>query len=517
MQQIELSRSNQAVVFRADQWPGELLGTLADGRKVARHNMQTTALVKNAGYDLPHPMGLYYDWPGDKKPYFVQRRSAELLTASRRCYLFNQQGTGKTPTTLWSWDFLRRGNEAGKLLVVAKLSTVNFVWAREVMRTLPHRKCIVLASDKGMSRKRRLEALAEEADIYIINHDGLKVIEHELATRTDIDTLVLDELAVYRNNSERSKSMRAFAQRFKYVWGLTGSPMPNQVTDIWGQAKIITPNSVPKYFKSCRELLMNRRDQWTWTPKPNAVETAFSMMQPAARYTLDDVTEIPPVTHRTIDCGLSDEQKTYYDDFKKKLTIAVQNKQITAANAGAALNKLLQISGGWVYTVAPEFVCLDARPRLTLLRDLIEENDRKVLVFTPYKHTVKGVADYLNSKEGLGAGSAAVYTGNADILFEFQDTDKYKCLVSHPGPIGHGNTLTRANLIVWYSPIADYDVFDQANYRIRRISQEHKQTILYIQATGADRRFYGILRRKEATQESFLKLIEEITGASDDS
>src|SRR6185369_14086071 len=177
----------------------------------------------------------------------------------------------------------------------------------------------------------------------------------------------------------------------------------------------------------------------------------------------------------------------------------------------AALNKLLQISGGWVYTTAPDYVALDAKPRLNLLRDLIEECDRKVLIFAPYRHMVAGIGEFLNSKEGLGVDSCAVIgdKGRDQVLFDFQDTPKYKALVSHPGPIGHGNTLTSADTIIWYSPIADYDVFDQANYRIRRIGQQHKQQILFLQATSSERRFYGILRRKEDVQNSFLSIVEE--------
>lgn len=508
--QVLISRPNKALVIPAGNWPHKKLGTLPDGRQAVPHTMGNTVLLRQAGYAVPHPMECYYGWPGDKTPYAVQRTSALRLTENRRFYLLNQQGTGKTTTTLWAWDFLRETGDAGKLLVVGKLSTLNFVWAREVMRTLPHRHCVVLGDLKGMPKAKRLKALADpKAEIFIINHDGLKVIEDELSIRTDIDVLVLDELAVYRNNSDRSKRMRSFAHRFKYAWGLTGSPMPNEVTDVWAQCKILTPHTTTKYFKACRELLMYRINQFEWRPKRNAIELAYGMMQPSARFQLDDVLELPPITEETIECPLSDEQKEFYENFKKKLAIMVQQKQITAANAGTALNKLLQISGGWVYTSAPDFVRLDARPRLNLVRDLVEANDRKVLIFAPYKHTVAGLGEFLNSKEGLGADSTAVYTGDDKTLFEFQDSDKYKALVSHPGPIGHGNTLTRANLVIWYVPIADYDVFDQANFRIRRISQEHKQRILYIAATGADRRFYSILRRKELTQDTFLSMVEE--------
>src|SRR5579859_1444517 len=519
MPDVLISRPNKALIIPAGQWPHETIGTLPDGRLVVPHNMPNTNMLRHAGFAVPHPMELHYDWPHEenKPPFAVQRRSAYMLAENTRAYLLNQQGTGKTNTSLWAWDFLNREGSVGKLLVVAKLSTVNFVWARAVDRTLPGRKCIVLASDKGMPKKKRLELLAQDADIYIINHDGIKVIEDELAARIDIDALVLDELAVYRNNSDRSKRMRTFAARFKSVWGLTGAPMPNEVTDVWAQCKILTPHTVPKYFKACREALMVRVSQYEWRPKPQAQERALAMRQPSARYSLDDVTELPDLVQQDIECVLSDEQRQFYDEFKKKLAVMVQEKRVTAANAGAALNKLLQISGGWVYSIAPDFIKLDATPRLNLLRDLIEANERKVLVFAPFRHMVAGIGEFLNSKEGLGANAAAVI-GDKDrdkLLFAFQDTDQYKVLVSHPGPIGHGNTLTRADLIIWYSPIADYDVFDQANYRIRRIGQEHKQQIMFMQATPAERRFYGILRRKEKVQNQFLEMVEELSRSEE--
>lgn len=487
------------------------IGKLADGRTVLPHTPFHTRMLRAAGHDIPNPMELYYDFPGGP-PFQVQRRSAEMLVENPRAYLLNQQGTGKTKTALWAWDYLNRCGEAGKLLVVAKLSTLNFVWAREIDRTLLGRRAVVLGSDKGMPKKQRLKLLDDkEADIFVINHDGLKVIHDELAARTDIDTLVLDELAVYRNNSDRARGMRGFARRFKQVWGLTGSPMPNEVTDVWGQCKIITPHTTTKYFKSCREALMYRVDQFTWRPKPEATERALAMMQPSRRYSLDDVIELPDIIHRTVECALSSEQEKAYNEFRAKLAIMVQQKQITAANAGAMANKLLQISGGYVYSEAPAYVCLDARPRLNLLRDLIEENERKVLVFAPYRHMVAEIGKFLNSKEGLGANSTAIIgdKGRDEVLFKFQDTSEYKALISHPGPIGHGNTLTSADLIIWYSPIADYDVFDQANFRIRRIGQAHKQQILYLVSTPAERRMYGILRRKENIQNGFLAMVEE--------
>src|SRR4029450_7281571 len=126
-------------------------------------------------------------------------------------------------------------------------------------------------------------------DIYIINHDGLRVLATELSARADIDFLVLDELAVYRNNSLRSKHMRTFAERFTYVLGMTGPPMPQAPTDVWAQAKILTPHTVPKNFRSAKSLLMYQVNQYLWVPKADAVETALKWMRPSVRFSLDDV------------------------------------------------------------------------------------------------------------------------------------------------------------------------------------------------------------------------------------
>ena len=134
----------------------------------------------------------------------------------------------------------------------------------------------------------------------MINHDGLRVIRKEIELRKDIDTLVLDELAVYRNNSERSKVMRKFAVRFKTVWGMTGGPTPNEPVDVWGQAMIVTPHTVPKYRKTCKEMLMTQVNEYRWVPKANATEQAFGMLQPSVRYALDDVIELPETIYRTM-------------------------------------------------------------------------------------------------------------------------------------------------------------------------------------------------------------------------
>jgi SNF2 family DNA or RNA helicase len=477
---------------------------------VLPHKLREYKILKHLGYKLPNPFLTYYDWKGGK-PFAVQRATVGLCTANARAYVLNDMGTGKTRASLWSWDALNEGGYAHKLLVVAPLSTLNFVWARECFATLPRRKVVVLHGTK----KQRLEKLdTADADIFIINHDGLKVIHEALELHTEIDTLILDELAVYRNNSDRSKLMRKFAERFQWVWGMSGEPMPNSPVDVWSQCKIITPFTVPKYKRQAEDMLMTRVSQFVLCPKPDAVDTAFRWMQPSVRYSLDDVVELPDSISRTIDVELSGQQKEVYKKVATEFQAMIKDKTITALNAGAAMNKLLQISGGWVYSGNPrEVIKLDNKARMDTLVDLVNSAAHKVLVFAPFRHTIAGISEVF-TKEGIDHVIIHGDVPDRDQIFNaFQNTTKYKVLLAHPQCLAHGLTLTAADTIIWYSPTASLDIYNQSNARIRRVGQHHKQQILHIQSTPAEKKIYALLRTKTKIQDQLLAMFEEATNA----
>jgi SNF2 family DNA or RNA helicase len=482
---------------------------LPDGNLVVPHNMRSVLLLKHLGFEkVPNPMLLYYDWCKGK-PFAVQRATCKMLTENPHAYVLNHMGTGKTKTALWAWDFLNCSGMAGKMLVVGPLSTLNFVWARECFETIPGRRVQVLYG----TRAERLAKLAQDADIYIINHDGLKVIAEALHTRADIDTLILDELAVYRNNSERSKLMRKFAARFSIVWGMTGAPMPNEPTDVWAQCKIVTPNTVPNRQTHARDMLMTKVSTFKWVPKPNAVDMAFKMMQPAVRYALDDVVELPPMIPRMIDVDMAPQQNTVYQRILKDCKAMIKDKTVTAVNAGVVMSKLLQVAGGWVYTQSPEFVRLDAAPRIVALIDLIESAEHKVIVFVPYRHAIEGLSKIFElDKVKIDHDIIHGDTKDREQVFaRFQNTNKPKVLLAHPGTLSHGLTLTAADTIIWYLPITSLETYEQANARIRRVGQAHKQQLLHLQSTGIEKRIYSMLRSKQKIQDQLLQLFEMAT------
>ena len=179
---------------------------LSSNEGVIPHTPTSTVMLRNLGFDAPSPVLHPYKWPHPvwKPPFEVQKETVVMLTENQRAYVLSGMGVGKTACPLWAFDYLKGLGLASKMLVVAPLSTLKFTWGRECFDFVPHLKVSIVYGTKDQ----RLKALAEDADIYVINHDGVATVIKELEQRPDIDVLCLDELAVYRNASGRSKTMQ---------------------------------------------------------------------------------------------------------------------------------------------------------------------------------------------------------------------------------------------------------------------------------------------------------------------
>lgn len=468
------------------------------------HELDIVRFMRNLGETVPAPILTQYDW-NSWSPFDVQRKTAALLTTNFRAYVLNGMGTGKTKAAIWSYDFLRKKGHAKKMLVVAPLSTLRFTWEREVFEAAPHLKTMVL---HGTAARRRKRFADTSVDVYIINPDGLGIIEKEFLARDDISVLCLDEVAMFRNNSDRSKLARKLAAHTKWCWGMTGSPTPQSPTDAWMQCRIVTPETVPERFTHFRDIVQHKVTEFKWANKPTAADVVTQIMQPAVRFTLDDVVELPEVVERTIDIPMNPKQQRIYDELRKAAAAMVDNQQINAANSAVVLGKLLQVSMGYVYDSKRNVVDLCPDERLAIVSDIISSSDRKVIVFSPFTHALTGLATQLGKDKTefarIDGGVSAAKRG--DIFRLFQQTDKYKALIAHPNTMSHGLTLTAANTIIWFGPTTSLEVFEQANARIRRVGQRHRQQVIMLQSSAAEKRIYSMLRAKQKVQNHILEL-----------
>jgi SNF2 family DNA or RNA helicase len=481
------------------------------------HGVEETQLLRNINVTVPAPILAHYDWPGGRKPFEVQRKTAAMMTTYPRMHCLNGMGTGKTRTTLWCADFLMDVGMINKALVVAPLSTLQNVWEKEIFEVLyaKSRSCVVLYGD----RKKRLKLLGMDADFYIVNHDGVGVIYEELEKRTDIDCFILDEAAVYRNNqAKRTKAMRKLAEPRKYVWGLTGSPTPNEPTDAFAQSRIVTPwNVAGLSFTTFKERVQYKVGQWQWMVKPDAADTVASILSPSVRFSLDDVTELPDVVYRHQDVALSAKQAAVYQGLVKNMLAQLGAGEVSAVNKGVLLSKLLQTACGWVYgDNGAHEIDPGNNPRLDALIDTIEATDRKVLIFAPYVHAVNGILAAVNA---AGHQFEAIYGDVSQpervrIFNRFKADPKLKGIVAHPQTMAHGLTLTEADTIVWYCPTTSLEIFEQANARIRRIGQKHKQQVVMLGGTPVERKVYTKLEKKQQFLNDLLGLIQSETDAT---
>ena len=451
---------------------------------------------------------LTYQFPASA--FHVQKVTAALFMENERAYCLNALGTGKTRSVLFAFDALKSAGLVNKMLVICPLSGMDRTWYREIRIYFPWLRSSIL---HGV-RERRLTRLSLDVDIYILNHDGLGVIQDVLMARDDIDVVCADEIAVYRNGrSVRTKTLREYVRTKPYVWGLTGSPIPKAVTDVWGPCSCITPSTVPKWFTVFRDQLMLKVSQFRWEPKPNAEERAVSCMVPAVRFRLDEVTELPPRVVNYYAAPLSPKQAQVYEAMRLQALALVGQNKIDALNAGAVLSKLLQIAIGYVYTREGKVVALNNIPRLQLILDLIDSAAQKVILFAPFKSAVAALSVMLTNNDI----DHAIVTGDTtqrarSVIFgEFQDTSKYKVLLAHPACMAHSLTLTSANTTIWAGPVTSLEVFQQANGRNYRVGQQHKTLIAMIGGTPAERRMYKLLGNNERLQNNFLSIVEAIT------
>lgn len=483
----------------------------SNGELIVPHGPAEVKILKAVGIDVPSSLS-HYDWTG-WEPFHIQRITTEMLISNPRGYVLSSMGTGKTKCVLWAYDHLRRMGAVKRLLVVCKLSNLNFTWGNEILSTIPQYTFAVL---HGSAEKRR-KLLRQNYDIYLINHEGLKIVADDIARRPDIDVVCFDELASYRNRSKtktgKTNTAVTLARTKPYVWGLTGAPTPNAPTDTYWQAKVVTPHSVPKYWHTFRDELMYRVSQFKWLPKDNATQKAIAVLQPNVRFTLDDIMELPDFISRNIQVDMSKKQSEVYHDIVRTAVSLHENHQITAVNAGAVMTKLLQISLGWVYADRRRIVELDPATRIQTLVDLCEAAEHKVLVFVPYKHALAGLEQAL-----VAAGrNVAVVSGETsprertDIFNAFQNTAQYTDLLAHPVCVAHGLTLTAADTVIWFGPVTSSEVYEQANARIRRVGQKHRQLFLHLQSTAVEKRIYQLLINKVRVQDRLLELIEEMS------
>lgn len=475
---------------------------------VVPHRLDEVRVLRNMGFDAPSPIDYYYDWPARFTPFYAQYKTAAFFTLYRRGYCLNDMGTGKTMSLLWAWDFLRQEGLTNKLLVVAPLSTLESTWGDEIFTHLPHLKFGVVHGD----RARRQKILAQNYDVFIVNHDGVKVISEDLQKRPDIDAVVIDELSEAARNAgtDRWKTFKKTLSKRAWLWGMTGTPTPKSPEDAWAQCRLITPDTVPPYFSRFRDQVMKQVGPYKWVQRDGAMDHVYNVMQPAVRFKRSDCTDLPDMMYETRHVPLTKEQEKAYSEMLNKLQSSYQGGEFVALNEGVKMAKLVQISVGAVYDTNGTPVIIPTKPRLEEAAKLVSESPSKTIVYVPFTAALQQVATYLRQWYSVEVIYGDVSkTERARIFGAFQKSPDPQVLVAQPSAMSHGLTLTAAAMIVWFAPTTRPDTYQQANGRTNRAGQKHDQLICHLEGTPVERRMYARLKDQEHTQGVLLDMMEQ--------
>jgi len=453
---------------------------------------EAQTLAKLRIKDVPSPIKRDYAWTGKLTPFMHQRETASFLTVNKKAFCFNEQGTGKTASVIWAADYLLKLGVIKRVLILCPLSIMNAAWQQDMFKFAMHRSCSVAYGDAAARKK----IIGVGSEFVVLNFDGLAVVKDEIING-GFDLIVVDEATSYKNHTtNRWKVLRDVLGGIDWLWMLTGTPAAQSPLDAYGLAKLVNPEGVPPFFGRFRDQVMYKVTQFKWAPKAGAKEIVHQALQPAIRFERNQCLDLPEVTFVEREAPLSPQQRKYYNLLKKTMILTAAGESVTAVNAATNLNKLLQISGGAVYTDDGSVLEFDVSSRLQVILEVIEEASHKVLVFVPFTHTIellracleknKITCDVINGSVSLGK--------RTDIINRFQTKPDPYVLIIQPQAASHGLTLTAANTVIWYAPVTSVETYLQANARINRPGQHNPMTIVHIQGSEVERKLYTMLQ-----------------------
>jgi len=455
-------------------------------------------VLKNLGVkDVPSPITRRYNWPGKYKPMAHQIETAAFLTMHRKAFVFSEPGTGKTLSALWAADYLMQRGEVRRCLILCPLSIMHSAWLGDLNNSIIHRSAVVAHHAQA---SRRIEMVQQDYEFVIANYDGLNLIASEIANDGRFDLIIVDEANAYKTmTTKRWKALKSIVGPNTHLWMMTGTPASQSPADAYGLAKLVNPDGVPKFFTAWRDAVMNKVTMFKWAPKPNAPELVHEALQPAIRFTKEMCLDLPPVITMTREVPLTPQQAKYYNLLKDQMLVQAAGETITAVNAAAGVSKLLQISCGAAYTDDREVVEFDSAPRLHVLEEILEETNRKVLIFALFRSTIDTVEQHLKKK---GIGVECIHGGitaskRADTIRRFQNEPDTRVLVMQPQASAHGITLTAADTVVFYGPLMSVEQYVQCIARSDRKGQDSdKVTVIHIQGSPIEKKMFKALEGK---------------------
>jgi SNF2 family DNA or RNA helicase len=467
--------------------------------------------------------------PQQWKPHGYQKKALKHLVENGAAALFLDPGMGKTSVTLAAFEWLRRRKVANRMLVIAPLRVCHLVWPAEVKewKDFQHLKVAVLHG------KNKEELLQSDADIFVINPEGLEWLifggkGRSFSSRRwrdlGIDTLVIDELTKFKHSKGvRFKALKTVLETFSRRWGLTGTPAPNGLLDLFGQMYVLDlGNALGRFITHYRmRYFVNPDGQgWKWVLQHGAAELIYERIKPLAlRMSAEDYLELPEIVPLKIRVDLPGPVRKLYDQLEEDALAQLEERTITAANAAAVSTKLRQIANGALY-VDDDVAALVKGSRRSVMQlheaklDAVEElldelQGQPLFLAYEFNHDLEALqrrfkdVPVIGGKGGLAADKKIEAAWNAGEL---------PLLLGQPASVGHGLNLQKGNAahVGWFSMFWDLELYDQFLRRVRRQGNKAARVFNYhfMANDTMDDTIYHVQRSKERGQNALFEALK---------
>lgn len=425
--------------------------------------------------------------------------------------LFLDMGLGKTISTLTAISYLIYDNlEVGKVLIIAPKRVAENVWTSELDKWT-HIKRLRISKIVG-NEKKRLEALNAKADIYTVSRDNIVWLCSQFGgTSLPFDMIVIDELSSFKSpKSLRFKALRRCIGAANRVVGLTGTPAPNGLIDLWSQMYLI--DSGQRLFQSLtryRDAFFTKKySGWGYDITDYGKERIPELIKDVViSMKKEDYLNMEEPIINDIEVEFTPDILRQYNEFERESVLEIfgNNEEITATNAAALRSKLLQFSNGAIYDSEKKVIDIH-NIKLDALEEIVEEaNGKPVLVAYSFQHDRDKILSKFKGKAVLLDGEKTINDWNAG---------KIDILVMHPASGGHGlNLQSGGNTIVWYGLNDSLELYEQFNARLHRQGQDQVVIINRILVKGTqDFEVKANLDRKAAGQNGLMAAVKALIG-----
>lgn len=417
---------------------------------------------------------------------------------------------GKTVSTLTAVQDLLMIEDIERVLVIAPKRVAEDTWSTECEKW-DHLNNLRISKILG-SLKQRQAAIEAEADIYVINRENVTWLVNNYYKTWKWDCLVIDEFSSFKSSkSQRFRSLKKVIGRFKRVIGLTGTPAPNNLIDLWPQIYLLDQGKrLGRTLTSYRETYFTPGRSkgyvvFDYRIKPGAEDEIYKRISDICiSMKAKDYLNLPDVIYNEVQIEIPEPDKALYRELKKDLIIELGDSDVIASNAAVLSNKLLQMANGAIYDEDKNIVNIHDE-KLNKLLDIIEAaNGNPVLVFYTFKHDLHRILTFLQA-EKINAepieGSNSIKKWNEG---------KIQVMLCHPASAGHGlNLQYGGHIMVWFGLTWSLELYQQANARLYRQGQTETVTIHHIIAKDTiDEDVMAALKSKEVNQDRLIEAVK---------